>query len=325
MDMQRMEPVGRSEVGEGKISPVGGPGTAIRTEDLTKDYGEGESVVHALRGVDVSFDQGMFTAIMGPSGSGKSTLMHTLAGLDSVTRGHVYLNMVNATGLSEGRKKFRGQRGEVDLTTLNDNQLTLLRRRNLGFIFQSFNLLPMFTARQNIETPLTLDGGRPDREWMDLLVRTLGLEGRLDHRPSELSGGQQQRVAIARALITKPSIVFADEPTGNLDSLSSAEVLGFLRRSVRELGQTVIMVTHDPLAASYADRALVFSDGRVVADQEKPTVEIMNDLMAKDSQTLLDPPRVPLQADGAPRVRREGDFPDDGGVLRPSGPSMSER
>lgn len=235
---------------------------AVRAVDLVKDYGSGESLVHALRGVNVSFEQGAFTAIMGPSGSGKSTLMHTLAGLDSVTSGQI---------LFEGR----------DITGLKDNDLTLLRRTKIGFIFQSFNLLPMFTAEQNILMPLTLAGSKPDRAWFDRLVSTLGLADRLNHRPNELSGGQQQRVAIARALITKPAVVFADEPTGNLDSVSSSEVLDFLRLSVKELGQTVIMVTHDALAASYADRAIVFADGAIVADEAHPTAEGMSDLLTQ--------------------------------------------
>ena len=256
---------------------------AIKAKGLTKDYGSGENLVHALRGVDVEFERGRFTVIMGPSGSGKSTLMHTLAGLDTVTSGHVYLNGTDAAGVKGKRTSRRGgRRGVVDLTKLNDNQLTLLRRQSLGFIFQSFNLLPMFTAKQNILMPLILDGAKPDTAWLDVLAKTLGLEERLSHRPSELSGGQQQRVAIARALITKPSIVFADEPTGNLDTASSTEVLSFLRDSVRELGQTIIMVTHDVFAASFADRALVFADGRIVADQDRPTVDSMNALLSEE-------------------------------------------
>jgi putative ABC transport system ATP-binding protein len=240
-------------------------GIAIQAIDLVKDYGSGDNVVHALRGVNVSFERGRFTAIMGPSGSGKSTLMHTLAGLDSATRGHIMF-------------------GGGDLTQMNDKQLTLLRRRKIGFIFQSFNLLPMFSAEQNILMPLTLAGDKPDRSWFDLLVETLGLKQRLSHRPNELSGGQQQRVAIARALITKPKLVFADEPTGNLDSVSSAEVLGFLKRSVNELGQTIVMVTHDAVAASYADRAIVFADGRIVADEAHPTAETMNELLMAERE-----------------------------------------
>ncbi|MEE8738961.1 MAG: ABC transporter ATP-binding protein [Bifidobacterium sp.] len=238
---------------------------AIDAIDLVKDYGSGENVVHALRGVNVSFEQGRFTAIMGPSGSGKSTLMHTLAGLDSATSGRIIF-------------------GGADITTLNDNQLTMLRRHEIGFIFQSFNLLPMFTAEQNIIMPLTLAGSKPDRRWFDLLVDTLGLRQRLGHRPNELSGGQQQRVAIARALISKPAVVFADEPTGNLDSVSSAEVLSFLRKSVQELGQTIIMVTHDAVAASYADRAIVFADGRIVADEDHPSAQTMSSLLMDERE-----------------------------------------
>ncbi|BAQ31707.1 ABC transporter ATP-binding protein [Bifidobacterium scardovii] len=239
--------------------------TAIEAIGLVKDYGRGETAVHALRGVNVRFEQGRFTAIMGPSGSGKSTLMHTLAGLDSATSGRIV---------------FDG----ADITQMNDNQLTLLRRHRIGFIFQSFNLLPMFSAEQNILMPLTLAGEKPDRRWLRMLVETLGLKDRLDHRPNELSGGQQQRVAIARALISKPSLVFADEPTGNLDSVSSAEVLSFLKRSVKELGQTVIMVTHDAVAASYSDRAIVFADGRIVADVPEPNAEQMNELLMAERE-----------------------------------------
>lgn len=238
---------------------------AVEAINLVKDYGKGENAVHALRDVNVGFEQGRFTAIMGPSGSGKSTLMHTLAGLDSATGGHIML-------------------GGEDVTAMNDNQLTMLRRHKIGFIFQSFNLLPMFTAEQNILMPLTLAGQKADRQWFDMLVGTLGLGDRLRHRPTELSGGQQQRVAIARALITKPQVVFADEPTGNLDSVSSAEVLGFLRDSVRELGQTVVMVTHDAVAASYADRAIVFADGRIVADVPEPKAEQMSELLMRESE-----------------------------------------
>ena len=240
--------------------------TAIEAIDLVKDYGSGSNAVHALRGVNIAFEQGRFTAIMGPSGSGKSTLIHTLAGLDSATSGHIM---------------FDGK----DLTRMNDDQLTLLRRHQIGFIFQSFNLLPMFTAEQNIVMPLTLAGEKPDRQWLNLLVETLGLKERLNHRPNELSGGQQQRVAIARALITKPQLVFADEPTGNLDSVSSAEVLSFLKRSVNELGQTIIMVTHDAVAASYANRAIVFADGQIVADVDQPSAEQMNDLLMKECES----------------------------------------
>ncbi|MFI2754609.1 ABC transporter ATP-binding protein [Cellulomonas sp. P22] len=227
---------------------------AARARDLTKVYGHGASAVHALAGVDVDFAQGAFTAIMGPSGSGKSTLMHLLAGLDSASSGRAFL-------------------GETDITALGDDALTRLRRDRVGFVFQSFNLLPMFTAEQNITLPLELAGAPVDRPWFDTLVQTLGLGARLTHRPSELSGGQQQRVAIARALIAKPEVVFADEPTGNLDSRSGAEVLSFLRRSVRELGRTIIMVTHDPTAAAYADRVVLLADGKIAGDIADPTPE----------------------------------------------------
>ena len=218
--------------------------TAIATVDLVKDYGSGNNTVHALRGVNVAFEKGKFTAIMGPSGSGKSTLMHTLAGLDCATGGHIIFN------------------GD-DLTRMNDNQLTLLRRRDIGFIFQSFNLLPMFTAEQNIVMPLTLAGGKPDRQWLNLLVETLGLKERLNHRPNELSGGQQQRVAIARALITKPQLVFADEPTGALDQTTGREVMSILMEASRANGAAVVVVTHDPNVAAFCDRTITMQDGRL--------------------------------------------------------------
>jgi len=227
---------------------------AVRARALRKTYGSGEAAVHALDGVDVDFERGHFTAIMGPSGSGKSTLMHLLAGLDTASSGHAFI-------------------GETEVTGLGDNALTQLRRDRVGFVFQSFNLLPMFSAEQNITLPVELAGGTLDRAWLDTLVRTLGLESRLSHRPSQLSGGQQQRVAIARALIAGPEVVFADEPTGNLDSRSGAEVLSFLRRSVRELGRTIIMVTHDPTAAAYADRVVLIADGRIAGDIADPTPE----------------------------------------------------
>ncbi|MGI5188043.1 ABC transporter ATP-binding protein [Promicromonospora sp. CA-289599] len=230
----------------------GSSARAVRARNLTKTYGKGEATVRALDGVDVDFEQGRFTAIMGPSGSGKSTLMHLLAGLDSATSGQAFL-------------------GDTQITGLNDKALTRLRRDRVGFVFQQFNLLPMFTAEQNITLPVELAGGSVDRAWFDTLVETLGLKGRLTHRPGELSGGQQQRVAIARALIAQPDVVFADEPTGNLDSRSGAEVLSFLRRSVRELGRTIIMVTHDPSAAAYADRAVLIADGRIAGDISDPT------------------------------------------------------
>ncbi|MGN8245680.1 ABC transporter ATP-binding protein [Cellulomonas soli] len=241
--------------------------TASRARGLSKVYGHGASAVHALDGVDIDFTAGAFTAIMGPSGSGKSTLMHLLAGLDQASAGSVHL-------------------GSTELTSLDDDALTRLRRDRVGFVFQSFNLLPMFTAEQNILLPLELAGARPDRAWFDTLVATLGLGQRLTHRPSELSGGQQQRVAIARALIAKPEVVFADEPTGNLDSRSGAEVLSFLRRSVRELGRTIIMVTHDPAAAAYADRVVLLADGRIAGEVLDPTPESV--LAALDALRQLD-------------------------------------
>jgi putative ABC transport system ATP-binding protein len=243
--------------------PAPAPGSAaraVRARSLTKTYGKGEAIVRALDGVDVDFEEGRFTAIMGPSGSGKSTLMHILAGLDRPTSGSVVLD-------------------DVEITDLDDRRLTELRRERVGFVFQSFNLLPVLDARENIVLPLSIAGKRADAGWLDKLIATVGLGDRLDHRPSELSGGQQQRVAVARALASKPAVVFADEPTGNLDSKSSGEVLDLLRRSVDEFGQTVIMVTHDPIAASYADRLLVLADGRIVHDGEANTAEDVLDLM----------------------------------------------
>jgi putative ABC transport system ATP-binding protein len=228
--------------------------TAASTRGLTRTYGRGDAQVHALRGVDLDLPAGRFTAIMGPSGSGKSTLMHCLAGLDQPTGGTVSV---------AGRQ----------LEQLTDDQLTIFRREHLGFVFQSFNLLPMLTAGQNVLLPLELAGRPVDRERYDALVSTLGLADRLGHRPSELSGGQQQRVAIARALIGSPDVVFADEPTGNLDSASSAEVLGYLRRSVRELGQTVVMVTHELDAAAYADDVVVIADGAIRAHLVDPSTD----------------------------------------------------
>jgi putative ABC transport system ATP-binding protein len=232
----------------------------VAAAGLTRIYGEGEAEVRALDGVTVGFPAGRFTAIMGPSGSGKSTLMHVLAGLDRPTAGTVVLD-------------------GTELQGLDDKSLTELRRDKVGFVFQSFNLLPVLDARENILLPLSIAGRRPDAEWVDRLVDTIGLRDRLDHRPSELSGGQQQRVAIARALATRPAVVFADEPTGNLDSHSSTEVLDLLRRSVDEFGQTVIMVTHDARAASYADRLLLLADGRIVHDGEAGTPEAVLDLV----------------------------------------------
>ncbi|MPV38284.1 ABC transporter ATP-binding protein [Georgenia subflava] len=233
------------------MSPTNPP-AAVTAVGLSKVYGSGDVAVHALRGVDVSFAAGRFTAIMGPSGSGKSTLMHLLAGLDEASSGRVLL-------------------GETDLSQLDDKRLTLLRRERVGFVFQSFNLLPMYTAEQNITLPCELAGTAVDRAWFDELVGILGLTERLGHRPSELSGGQQQRVAIARALITRPDVVFADEPTGNLDSRAGAEVLSFLRTCVRELGQTIVMVTHDPAAAAYAERVVLLADGTLAGEISDPT------------------------------------------------------
>lgn len=227
---------------------------ALRVEGLRKTYGHGEASVHALDGVDVEFVAGRFTAIMGPSGSGKSTLLHVLAGLDSATSGTVWM-------------------GDTEITSLDDRALTILRRRRVGFVFQSFNLLPMFTAAENINLPSRLAGRKPDRAWVSTLMTTLGLNDRLTHKPSELSGGQQQRVAIARALSTRPDVIFADEPTGNLDSRSGLEVLDFLKRSVEEFGQTIIMVTHDPAAAAHASKVLLLADGRVAGTIKNPTTE----------------------------------------------------
>ena len=232
----------------------------VSAVDVGRVYGEGEAAVRALDGITVGFPARRFTAIMGPSGSGKSTLMHILAGLDRPTTGSVVLD-------------------GVELTGLDDRRLTELRRDKVGFVFQSFNLLPVLDARENIVLPLSIAGRKPDEEWLDSLIQTIGLSDRLDHRPSELSGGQQQRVAVARALASRPAVIFADEPTGNLDSKSSGELLDLLRRSVDEFGQTVIMVTHDPTAASYADRLLVLGDGRVVHDGEAESAEAVLDPM----------------------------------------------
>ncbi|GII75061.1 ABC transporter ATP-binding protein [Sphaerisporangium rufum] len=243
--------------------PRTGPATvAVAAQGVTKVYGTGDAAVHALRGVDVGFHTGAFTAIMGPSGSGKSTLMHCLAGLDTVTSGQVRI-------------------GDTEITGLSDNELTLLRRDRVGFVFQSFNLLPTLTAEQNIRLPLEIAGRQADQELLDRVIRTVGLRDRLGHRPAELSGGQQQRVAVARALATKPQVIFADEPTGNLDSRSGAEVLAFLRTSVRELGQTIVMVTHDPVAASYADRVVFLRDGLLVTEVLRPTAQTVLDTLMK--------------------------------------------
>ncbi|MER8045370.1 MULTISPECIES: ABC transporter ATP-binding protein [unclassified Streptomyces] len=233
---------------------------AARATDLSKVYGHGETQVVALDRVTVDFRQGEFTAIMGPSGSGKSTLMHCVAGLDSFSSGSVRI-------------------GETELGSLKDKQLTQLRRDKIGFIFQAFNLLPTLTALENITLPMDIAGRKPDKQWVQTVIDMIGLSGRLSHRPAQLSGGQQQRVAVARALASKPEIIFGDEPTGNLDSRSGAEVLGFLRNSVRELGQTVVMVTHDPVAASYADRVIFLADGRIVDEMLHPTADGVLDRM----------------------------------------------
>ena len=227
---------------------------AARAENLTKVYGSGPAAVTALDDVTVDFSPGRFAAIMGPSGSGKSTLLHCLAGLDSVSSGRVFL-------------------GGRDITRLNEKLLTEVRREVVGFIFQAFNLLPTLTVEENIALPLSIAGRTSDRRWLDIVIDTVGLRDRLHHLPSELSGGQQQRTAAARALATRPQIVFADEPTGNLDSRSSAELLGFLQQAVREFEQTILMVTHDPVAASYADRVVFLGDGRVVSELDDPTQE----------------------------------------------------
>jgi putative ABC transport system ATP-binding protein len=235
---------------------------AAAAVDVVKTYGRGEAAVRALDGVTVAIPAGRFTAIMGPSGSGKSTLVHALAGLDTVDTGRVLL-------------------GDTDLTALSERDRTLLRRERLGFVFQAFNLVPALTAAENMALPLTLAGKRPDPGWMEELVHLLGLGDRLGHRPAELSGGQQQRVAVGRALIARPELVFADEPTGNLDSRSGGALLGFLRDATRRLGRTIVMVTHDPVAASYADRVVFLADGRVVDELPSPTAETVLARMAR--------------------------------------------
>ena len=243
-------------------APTSTTGAAAGSVDAVKIYGRGDNEVHALDGVTVAFESGRFTAIMGPSGSGKSTLMHCLAGLDSLTSGAVYI-------------------GDTYLAALNDKQLTELRRTAVGFIFQAYNLVPTLTALENITLPLMLGGSPGDQQWIDRVIDTVGLRDRLEHRPSELSGGQQQRVAVARAMASKPTIIFADEPTGNLDSRTGAEILAFMRVAVDELGQTIVMVTHDPVAASYADRVIFLGDGRIVDEMLEPTAERVLDRMKR--------------------------------------------
>jgi putative ABC transport system ATP-binding protein len=246
-------------------SPPPRRAVAASAIDLRKVYGEGDAQVAALDGVSVDFYSGEFTAVMGPSGSGKSTLMHCMAALDSSTSGRVLL-------------------GDDELSKLDDKRLTRLRRDKIGFVFQAFNLVPTLTARENILLPMSIAGREPDKTWFDTVVATVGLGDRLGHRPSELSGGQQQRVACARALASRPEIVFADEPTGNLDSQSGAEVLGFLRRSVDEHGQTIVMVTHDPVAAGYTDRVVFLADGKIVDELRSPSAESVLDKMRELSQ-----------------------------------------
>ncbi|MFJ6833317.1 ABC transporter ATP-binding protein [Streptomyces sp. NPDC091209] len=261
-------------------TPLAGTSTAVaaRAMELSKVYGQGETQVIALDRVTVDFRQAEFTAIMGPSGSGKSTLMHCVAGLDTFSTGSVRI-------------------GDTELGSLKDKQLTRLRRDKIGFIFQAFNLLPTLTALENITLPMDIAGRKPDKEWLDKVIKMIGLADRLSHRPSQLSGGQQQRVAVARALASRPDIIFGDEPTGNLDSRSGAEVLGFLRNSVRELGQTVVMVTHDPVAAAYADRVVFLADGRIVDEVYEPTADSVLDLM----RNLGGNPRTP-ESDGKART-----------------------
>jgi len=233
---------------------------AAATAGAAKIYGEGDTTVRALDDVSVAFEAGRFTAIMGPSGSGKSTLLHCTAGLDTLTSGQAFI-------------------GDADLSTLDDTELTVLRRERVGFVFQAFNLVPTLTAEENITLPLALAGRRGDEEWIRAVADRLGLARRLRHRPSEMSGGEQQRVAVARALASRPEIIFGDEPTGNLDSRSGAEILAFMRQAVRELGQTIVMVTHDPVAASYADRVLFLADGQIVDEMSTPTPDRVLDRM----------------------------------------------
>ena len=235
---------------------------AARAVSATKIYGEGETEVRALDGVDVEFERGAYTAIMGPSGSGKSTLLHCIAGLDTLTSGSVYL-------------------GDIDLSSLSEKHLTQVRRDKIGFIFQTYNLIPTLTALENITLPMALAGRDGDKEWIDRIVDTVGLRPRLNHRPSELSGGQQQRVAVARALASQPEIIFADEPTGNLDSRSGSEILEFMRTAVQDFGQTIVMVTHDPNAAAYAGRVVFLADGRIVDEIREPTAEAILDYMRR--------------------------------------------
>jgi putative ABC transport system ATP-binding protein len=227
---------------------------AVRAEEVTKIYGSGDTAVRALNNVTVEFTAGRYTAIMGPSGSGKSTLLHCLAGLDRVTAGRVVL-------------------GDIDISAASEKELTVVRRDKIGFVFQSYNLIPTLNAIENITLPIALAGRKPNRRWLDRVISTVGLQDRLSHRPAELSGGQQQRVAVARAMASRPQVIFADEPTGNLDSKASAEILGFMRQAVDELGQTVVLVTHDPVASGYSDRAVFLADGQIVDEMQNPTAD----------------------------------------------------
>jgi putative ABC transport system ATP-binding protein len=247
------------------VTPRLAAAPAVSATELTRRYGDGDSAVEALRGVSLEVPTGQFTAVMGPSGSGKSTLMHILAGLDAPTSGAVTI-------------------GGRDITGMSDKELTLLRRREIGFIFQFFNLLPTLTAEENIMLPLSIAGRRPDRPWVEAVIDKVGLTDRRRHRPAQLSGGQQQRVAIARALISEPTVLFADEPTGNLDSRTSHEILALLRDAVDAYGQTTVMVTHDPKAAAAADRVLFLADGLVVCDLERPTEAQVLDVMKEVSR-----------------------------------------
>jgi putative ABC transport system ATP-binding protein len=244
------------------VQPPTTTGVAARAVDAYKVYGNeaDENSVRALDGISVDFTEGAFSAIMGPSGSGKSTLLHCLAGLDTLTRGAVYL-------------------GDVQISSLSEKQLTLVRRDQIGFVFQAYNLIPTLTAIENITLPVSLAGKKPDEQWLQTVIQTVGLGDRRHHRPTELSGGQQQRVAVARALVSRPHVIFADEPTGNLDSKAGAEILSFMRQAVREFGQTIVMVTHDPVAASYANRAVFLADGRIVDEMANPTPEAILDRM----------------------------------------------
>jgi putative ABC transport system ATP-binding protein len=242
--------------------PTTQTGSAARAVDASKVYGSGEAEVRALDHISVEFARNKFTAIMGPSGSGKSTLLHCLAGLDDVTDGRVFL-------------------GEVEISAASEKQLTLIRRDNIGFVFQSYNLIPTLNALENITLPMALAGRKPDRAWLDHVIDIVGLRDRMSHRPAQLSGGQQQRVAVARALVSKPHVIFADEPTGNLDSRAGAEILSFMRQAVDDLGQTIVMVTHDPIAAGYADRVVFLTDGHIIDEMGGPTADSVLDRMKR--------------------------------------------